>query len=261
MDKIINGYWGGYFDSPITLEKTPEYFNVITLAFAGPDRNNTLTTDFLCSRYSKELIIEWMKEIKQKNKDCKILLSIIDNPTYHWDVIQKFLFSNNVSILIREWGFDGIDIDGESGMPSDKFVENFVDLTKNLRKCLGKDKIITYTCYEGTQSNDGQILQEIKDDIQWINTMAYFDDFESMKSLYNDYQKIMNNNICIGVKAGSKDDSSVTPLTEVQQLCKFQPHKKGMMLWTINRDTESFTGHKDHTWGNKIEKSLKLKTN
>ena len=28
MDKIINGYWGGYFDSPITLEKTPEYFNL-----------------------------------------------------------------------------------------------------------------------------------------------------------------------------------------------------------------------------------------
>ena len=103
MDKIINGYWGGYFDSPITLEKTPEYFNVITLAFAGPDRNNTLTTDFLCSRYSKELIIEWMKEIKKKNKDCKILLSIIDNPTYHWDLIKKFLFSIYVSILIREW--------------------------------------------------------------------------------------------------------------------------------------------------------------
>jgi len=259
--EVINGYWGGYFDSPITLNKVPNYYNVITLAFAGPDKKNSITTDFLCSRYSKKQIIEWMKELRKQNKNCKILLSIIDNPTYHWNIIQKFLFSNNVSILINDWDFDGIDIDGESGMPSDNFVDNFVDLTKNLRKCLGKDKIITYTCYEGTQSNDGKILKEIKDDIQWINTMAYFDDFESMKQLYNDYKLIMNDNICIGVKAGSKDDSSVTPLSEVQQLCKFNSQKKGMMLWTTNRDTLSFTGMQDNTWGDLIYNSSKLKLN
>ena len=258
--EIINGYWGGYFDSPIVLNKVPNYYNVITLAFAGPDDKNSITTDFLCSRYSKKQIMEWMSEIRNKNKDCKILLSIIDNPTYHWNTIQKFLFSNNVSILVKDWGFDGVDIDGESGMPGDVFVENFVDLVKNLRLLLN-DKIITYTCYEGTRSYDGKILENIKNDIQWINTMAYFDDFESMKSLYNDYKKIMGNNICIGVKAGSKDDSSATPLMEVQQLCKFNSHKKGMMLWTTNRDTLSFTGMKDNTWGDLIYQSSKLKLN
>ena len=259
--EIISGYWGGYFDSPITLNKVPNYYNVITLAFAGPDKGNTISTDFLCSIYSKEQIMKWMKEIRENNYGCRILLSIIDNPSYHWNIIPKFLFCNNVSILVKDWGFDGVDIDGESGMPDNVFVENFVDLTKNLRKCLGNDKIITYTCYEGTVSNDGKILNQIKDDIQWINTMAYFDDFDSMKQLYNDYKKIMGNNICIGVKAGSKDDSSATPLSEVQQLCKFNSQKKGMMLWTTNRDTLSFTGMQDNTWGDLIYNSSNLKLN
>jgi chitinase len=261
MNKIINGYWGGYFDSPITLNKTPDYFNVITLAFAGPDVNNTLSTEFLCSKYTQECIMGWMKDVKQNNKECKILLSIIDNPTYHWNVIDKDIFSQHVLEVVNEWGFDGIDIDGESGMPDDVFVQNFVNLTQDIKKKLPSHKIITYTCYEGIESNDGDILRQIKDDIHWINTMAYFDDLQSMKQLYTDYQTIMDDRICIGVKAGSKDDSSVTPLDEVKKLCKFEPHKRGMMLWTINRDTKSFTGYKDHTWANMIHISLKLKTN
>ena len=35
--QIINGYWGGYFDSPITLDQTPIFFNYVTFyIFGGP---------------------------------------------------------------------------------------------------------------------------------------------------------------------------------------------------------------------------------
>ena len=122
MDKVINGYWGGYFDSPLTLNKTPDYFNVVTLAFAGPDKDSSVTTDFLCSRFSKEIIIRWMKDLKKINPSVKILLSIIDNPTYHWNNVNLDLFTDNVLTIINEWGLDGIDIDGQSGMSEHCFV-------------------------------------------------------------------------------------------------------------------------------------------
>jgi chitinase len=257
MDKVINGYWGGYFDSPLTLNKTPDYFNVVTLAFAGPDKNDTLTTDFLCSRFSKEIIIRWMKDLKKINPSVKILLSIIDNPTYHWNNVNLDIFTDNVFILINEWGLDGIDIDGQSGMSEHCFVHRFTDLTFYLRDKMDGGKILTYTCYTQT---DCEVLERIKDKIDWINTMAYFDDYESMVNLYKIYERIVGDKICIGVKAGSKDDESVTPLNEVENLCKFNVKKKGIMLWTINRDTESFTGIKDLTWAKTIQSSLKIKS-
>ena len=256
MDKIINGYWGGYFDSPITLNKTPEFFNVITLAFIGPDTDSSVTTDFLCSRYSKEVIKRWINELKEKN-NVKILVSIIDNPTYHWNTVDLDIFTNNLMDILNEWNLDGIDIDGESGMPDECFIEKFTDLTYLIRNKMTNDKLLSYTCYT---ENDCNVLENIKEKIDWVNTMAYFDDFESMKYLYDLYEKIVKNKICIGVKAGSKDDISATEISEVEQLCKFNKNKKGIMLWTINRDTQSFTGYKDYTWANTIHYSLKFKS-
>ena len=29
-------YWGGYFNSPLTLDKIPDYIDVVILAFASP---------------------------------------------------------------------------------------------------------------------------------------------------------------------------------------------------------------------------------
>jgi len=257
MDKIINGYWGGYFDSPLTLNKTPDYINVITLAFAGPDKDSSLTTEFLCSRFSKEIIMRWMKDLKDKNPNVKILLSIIDNPTYHWNVVDLDVFTDNVLTLINEWGLDGIDIDGESGMPEECFVEKFTELTFYLRDKMDGEKVLTYTCYTETDCN---VLEKIKDKVNWINTMAFFDDYDSLINLFKGYQKIIGDKICIGVKTGSKDDDSVTPLNEVEKLCRFNVKKQGMMLWTINRDTESFTGIKDLTWAKTINSSLKIKS-
>ena len=66
MKQILNGYWGGYFDSLITLDQTPIFYNYITLAFVGPNHDSSLTTDFLCSNYKPEQIISWIKELQKK---------------------------------------------------------------------------------------------------------------------------------------------------------------------------------------------------
>ena len=249
MKQTIIGYWGGYFDSNITLNKTPNYFNYIILAFAGPTKENTLTTEFLCSVYKPEKIIQWIKELQSKGQ--KVLVSIIDSPSTHWDQVDIPKFAQSAKeILIDQWGVDGFDIDAESGMQNN-YVSNFMLLATELKKVLG-NKILTYTCYTGTDGPDGEILTHVKEHISWINLMAYFISTSEYIDLYQNYNKIIPN-VTIGVKAGSE----FTLLPEVVDLCKWNPNKYGMMLWTINRDTYSFTNQPNFTWSYTIYKNIK----
>jgi hypothetical protein len=312
--EIFVAYWGGYFDSPLTLDKIPDYVDIVILAFASPDIKNghsILITDFLCSKYSDQTIIEWVKLIQARGQ--KVLMSILDTPQTHWNNlnIKEFIISMK-QIVIDKWGCDGIDIDAESGMPDNVYVQYFVELVQEVRKAIGYDKLLTYTCYTGTEGPDGSILKETKTDINWINLMAYFDNIQGMMDLYKDYSTIMENNITVGVKAGT----DFTNLNEVKQLCRWEPdpykfelvivknkprrrtenlkheeqntqgqniqeqdiqeqntieeqddltdkypicviqYKKGMMLWTLNRDCPSFTGRPNWTWTQTINDNL-----
>jgi len=275
-------YWGGYFDSPLTLDKIPDYVDVVILAFASPKIQNgksILITDFLCSRYSEETIISWVKQIQSRGQ--KVLMSILDTPETHWNVLNIPQFVQSMKqIVIDKWGCDGIDIDAESGMPGNVYVDNFIELVTEVRSVIGNRKILTYTCYIGTEGPDGQILKSTFKYIDWINLMAYFDDFQGMINLYQDYSTIVGNDITIGVKAGVE----FTYLEEVEQLCQWEPkpytfcividkkdgekeigplisvdgNKKGIMLWTLNRDCPSFTQHPNWTWTETIHQNLLL---
>ena len=51
---LFNAFWAGFEpleNSPPTLDQTPAYVDVVTLAFTGPGDDNTYNTDFLCSKY------------------------------------------------------------------------------------------------------------------------------------------------------------------------------------------------------------------
>ena len=273
-------YWGGYFDSPLTLDKIPEYVDVVILAFASPKLQNSksiMITDFLCSKYSDQTIISWVKQIQSRGQ--KVLMSILDTPQTHWNVLNIPDFANSMKqIAIDKWGCDGIDIDAESGMPENVYIDNFIELIKEVRLAIGNSKILTYTCYTGTGGPDGEILGECIQHINWLNLMAYFDDYQGMINLYQDYAKIAGNSITIGVKAGTE----FTDLEEVKQLCHWEPepytfcividktngkreikppividrYKKGIMLWTLNRDCPSFTQHPNWTWTETIRQNL-----
>ena len=265
-------YWGGYFNSPLTLDKIPDYVDVVILAFASPNIINgasIMITDFLCSRYSENTIISWVKQIQSRGQ--KVLMSILDTPETHWNNLNIPQFAQSMKqIAIDKWGCDGIDIDAESGMPDNVYIDNFIELVKEVRYAIGYNKILTYTCYTGTGGPDGQILTATINQIDWLNLMAYFDSFLEMIDLYQDYATIAGNEITIGVKAGME----FTDLDEVEELCKWEPkpytfciaidkkngekeigppivvdgYKKGIMLWTLNRDCPSFTQHPNWTW-------------
>ena len=254
--QLFTCYWGGYFKNdpkyPQTLDMTPECVDIVVLAFVGPQQDSTIETTFLCSVYSEEKIKNWIDCCHKKG--IKVYVSILDTPQTHWDKINLLTFAKSLKSLIDNWNLDGVDIDAESGMNPDNYIETFINLAKIVKAEIG-NLPLTYTCYTGIDGPDGEILKNIKSILDYIQLMAYFDSFDGMVSLYNNYKQIMGDNIIIGVKAGEPD---CTNLDVVEQLCIWNSNKNGIMLWTINRDTPQYTNKELYSWTNTIYSSLKL---
>ena len=252
--QILSCYWGGYFKNdkkyPQTLDTIPDFVDIVILAFVGPVKDSTVETTFLCSIYNEDTIKQWIKICQLKG--IKVYVSILDTPETHWDKVNLPIFVNSLRKLVIDWNLDGIDIDAESGMNPSNYVDTFINLINEINKQINYLPL-TYTCYMGTTGPDGPILKAIRDKIDYIQLMAYFYNFNNMIDLYNDYQKIMNDNIVIGVKAGNPD---ITQLDEVKKLCLWNRNKKGIMLWTYNRDTPQYTENPLNIWLNTINNNL-----
>ena len=142
---IFSTYWAGYMDNTnITLDQTPKFIDIVNLAFIGPNKDSSVETQFLCSKYSAEDIKYWINECHKKN--IKVYISLLDTPDVHWDAIDLNKYAKNIIDFINEWNIDGIDIDAESDMTPDNYVKSFVDLILNLKK-YNNTVLITYTCY------------------------------------------------------------------------------------------------------------------
>jgi len=229
---------------------TPQYIDNIILAFVGPNKDSTAEITFLCSKYSENQIIEWIEVCHKKGQ--KVFVSVLDTPQVHWDSINILKFSKSLKSLIDTWNLDGVDIDAESGMDVNNYIPSFINLVKFIKTEIGTLPL-TYTCYTGADGPDGSILSAVGNQIDYIQLMAYFDTFEGMVNLYNNYKKIMGDKIVIGVKAGGDDGTS---LDEVKKLCLWNSNKKGIMLWTLNRDTEQYTNKELNTWSQTINNNL-----
>lgn len=252
-------YWGGYFYSPDqTLNKCPDYIDTVVIAFIGPDSNHQVETTFLCKVFKKDTIIKWTQELKKKGK--RILLSLLDTPQNHWDQVDFKIFEKSLRQTMIDWNVDGFDIDAESGEKYSNNVEAFVKLINCARNVVGKNGIISYTCYQGKEGFDSGVFDQVKNKINYIQTMAYFDDFDGMVGLYEFYKKYFNDEIVIGVKAGLKSDSG-TSIYEVIKLCQWNNLKYGIMLWTFNRDNFAFTQNKNWLWCETINNNLIMKKN
>eukprot|EP01083_Nonionella_stella_P245614 853512_1 len=260
----ITAYWEGYTeqDCSFPLNEIPETVNIIPIAFIqpikDPDSGSSLATTWDFDDqfvYKKEDIKQWINEINNRGTNQRVLLSILDTPTCHWyPDVDIDMFAKNIAKDCDEWGIGGIDVDAESGMsdPSQMYVKTFVTMIKALRKYLSKDKIITYTCY--TQSQwDTDIISQCKNDIEYINTMAYWGNKDAQISLWQHYVNDIGdaNKVGIGVKAGNGGDS--TRLDTVKQCAQWvrdnnDIKEKRMMLWSLTRDVKDITSVEDGTF-------------
>jgi len=273
----ITAYWEGYTeqDCSFPLNEIPLNVDYIPIAFIQPVKDpkssSQLATTWAFDDtfvYSKEQIRAWIKEINNRGTNQKVLLSIMDTPDIHWyPDVDIDAFAQNIAKSCDEWGIAGIDVDAESGMsdPEQEYVKTFVNLIKSLKKYLSSDKIISYTCYTES-SYDSDIIGQCKDDIDYINTMAYWNNTDGQISLYNHYVNDIGdpNKVGIGVKAGNGGDS--TTLQTVEQCAQWfrdndKITEKRMMLWSLTRDVEAITTVDDLTFLNTIHENIIPNTN
>jgi hypothetical protein len=260
------GYWLGYPDAINNLlNTTPTAITNINLFVAGiTDTGSQLNTNYLCKQYPASQLIDWSQDLQRQGQ--QVSMSLMDSGSIHWNNVDiaTYVQSVNDVAITGEWGLDGIDIDAESGMPANVYVDTMVNLVNSMRAAIGPDKLLTYTCYtlgNGYDSNfDAEILPQIADSIDWINTMGYFWPTSQMETAFNTYAKIVGpEKVAIGVGCGYGDGTEFTPLSECATLASWQPAsatKAGMMMFNINNDCPAMSGQPIWTWTDTIANNL-----
>ncbi len=263
--ETIMAYWQGFTPSgtgpqdPPTLEQTPQFVDIVALAFGVIFPENSITTDFLTSKNSKASILAGARVLQSRGQ--KVVMSINGNPHYSWTKLQPEPFADAVeSIVIDEWGLDGVDLDNEYSAddPTDPGPA-FAAVTNAIRKKIGPDKLITYPAY--MPGRDKSYLLAAKDDLDFISTMAYWNGFDDQIAMYETYAGIMGDEkVAIGVKPGYDGNNQSTPIKDVPRLCKYEPkdsRKRGMMLYSLTLDVPQYTNLPKLAWTEMIQDNLR----
>jgi len=162
---------------------------------------------------------------------------------------------------LGEVNIDGIDLDVETGGArlSNEVSNNVVLLIQSLKKYLGSEKIITFTGFSvGADSNDAQctvagsvhcgedisILTRTKDDLNWVNVMAYDagKDYANSKyqlALSNYANYVGKNKTVLGLDIQPQWDQLGTFQETAAQLAEKAAWQKanqyaGAMFWAVN---------------------------
>ena len=263
--KILNGYWMGYQSCGNDLIETPNYVNKVTLFVAAPAEDGiSLDINYLCQAYSKKQQIEWAQQLQKQGTE--VLMSLMDTPETHWDKVDIEAFVKNFKdvVIDGEWGLNGVDIDLESGMPEDVWAQTFTSMIQEFRKVLGP---------KGTTNSKGQcisrvsaaayrldkekpILQTAGADLDWLNTMAYWNNADENESMFNDYiQYVAQVNMGIGV---DYQNGQSTDLEQVKLMAQFAGNTEGcgMMEFALNNDCEYYSKSLQWTWASAINSNM-----
>lgn len=264
---VLVGYFRGYAGTNGNpLNATPTSVTHVNLFVAGISSDGqSLNTNYLSKSYGSQQLIEWSSQLQSQGQ--QVSMSLMDSSTMHWNQVNIPAYVQSVNqVAIQQWGLNGIDIDAESGMPDDVYVATMVNLVKSMRAAIGPDKLLTYTAYTlgqkvlgGSDSNhDAEILPQIADQIDWVNTMGYFWSTSEQQTAFQAYADIVGpQKVVIGVGVDYSGGSS-TPLSEVAALSSWQPSggKAGMMLFALDGDAPQFTGQPQWSWVNTIAQNL-----
>lgn len=246
---MINGFWQGYVQTlpGNLLDQVPEYVDTVTLFVAAPSPESTVSTNYLCKVYPEAQQQGWVKTLQSRGQ--KVLMSLMDTPSTHWNQVDIDAFVASVKNTVMSsgegnWNLQGVDIDLESGMPDEVWVETFTTLIQKLRAELGPSAIITADAFT-LGPYETAVLTATKDQLSWVNTMGYFWPADEMERSAQQYAQILGgiNKVAIGVGIGYRGGNS-TPLSEVEEVSAYaqQQGLKGIMAFALNNDNTQTSG-------------------
>lgn len=264
-NKVFNGYWMGYQPQGNTLNLTPSYVNKVTLFVAAPTADGkSVGINYLCKAYSKADQIKWAKELQAQGTE--VLMSLMDTADTHWNNVDipTFVKTFKRDIIDGEWGLNGVDIDLESGMPSNVWAPTFTKLIKEFRNVLGTKSAsplgqtksrISVAAYR--PELEQPILEAAGGDLDWLNTMAYWNNAAANEALFTGYSEYVTQvNMGIGVDYNSAQQS--TNINDTIAMAKYasQTNNCGMMEFALNNDCEQYSGQAQWNWASAINSNL-----
>ncbi len=175
-------YVVGYFPNYRNLAEVPDVkfrmCNVVNYAFFGVNSSGTLTVN------NASLVTQVIAKVKANN--AKAFLSINDGAAGNFKNMAATAsgrnnFIKDVMAKVRQYGFEGVDIDWEYPRTDDGTHVTFTALMKELSDSLHKDgKYLTAAITSGKYA--GPIRDAIQNEVfayaDWFNIMAY-DDFST----------------------------------------------------------------------------------
>lgn len=260
--QTLTTFWEGYTPTgpglAPSLAATPACVDVLAVAFTNLFPGNVVCREYMQKAHSEDQIRADIASLRASAPDMKILMSLIGtpDPAVGWNtgITDPTAFARYLSTWLSSWGLDGFDIDNEDldTWPGDPFVA----AVKEMRQVM-PDAILTLDTY--LFDRDKTVIPQLADDLTGINTMAYFDDLETMQALVEQYAGIIDpGKISIGVKSAPLADQG-TSLADTIALTKWNPSggaKRGMMLWNQTLDIKGVTGQPDGTWTRAIADNL-----
>lgn len=173
-EKIIVSYVIGWdnperFPDPALVTHINYAFGHVNKTFNGIEINNTEK-------------LRKVVALKKENKDLKVMLSIGGWTSGNFSEMAaeketREAFAEDCARVIREFGLDGVDIDWEyptsseagiSSSPDDK--ENYTLLMRDIRKAIGRDKLLTLASDKSAGYID---FPAILPYIDFVNIMTY----------------------------------------------------------------------------------------
>lgn len=196
------GYWQNWH-SPnvpyVELDEIDLTYNVVNLSFAVPQSGTTYDMKFTPYNLSSEQLISKIRTLQNRGVIVNISIGGGGTLVALNNVIERNIFITSMLNIINTYGFDGMDIDLESGSisvakgstifnPVDARIINLIEATKTIMKRYqqqkGKKLILTLapeTAFvQGGQSNYGgiwggylPIIHALRDDIDLLHVQLY----------------------------------------------------------------------------------------
>lgn len=288
--KILTGYWQNFDNgaTPLRLRDVPTSYDLIVVAFADSTATPGAVTfnvdSGLSSKFGGYGKADFINDVKTVHaRGQKVIVSIggeKGNVDFS-SVANASNFVSSMTGLMREYGFDGIDIDLEHGLN----VQNVASASRQLRNTFGSDFIYAMAPQTIDTQPGGRYMELIdltKDFLTVVNTQYYNSgsmngcngsvvsqgtvDFITAQACYL-LQKLRPDQVGLGLPATPQGagsgyvspaivNAAVNCLTKRQQCGNYVPATawpglRGVMDWSINWDASS-----GYSFANQVKPNL-----
>ena len=174
-DQWLTGYWHN-FDNGSTvmpLSEIPSEYNLVAIAFADnhPELDGGITFDLATDELNGYTDARFRDDVAAIQAEGRKVIISVGGELGHVDVTnptQARNFADTTYELMRDYGFDGVDIDLEHGIDADHMTDALRDLSGQA----GSDLIITMAPQTIDFQNPGAGYYRLADNISDILTIV-----------------------------------------------------------------------------------------